>query len=157
MRLFTIALATLSIVFCASASIQAAARVTVRLTIDPSTTESKTHGQEEVLIDLLDNPAARSFASQLPLTLPFKDYAGAEKIATLPTRLSAKGSPAAKEFYDDAPVDFTYFVPWGNLAVFHKGFGGDGQLLALGRIRKGKSLLAKQAQDFTATLELVAR
>lgn len=136
-----ITLAALAILFALPA--RAESPVTVRLAI----------GQEEVLIDLLDNPAAKAFAGQLPLTLSFRDYAGEEKIATLPTRLSAKGSPTAREI----PVDFTYFMPWGNLAVFYNGVGNDGQLLALGRIRTGKAVLAGQRGDFTARLELVAR
>lgn len=147
MKILLPTLMVLTALVCVPAAVWAETPVTVRLSI----------GQEEVLIDLLDNPAAREFAVQLPLTLPFKDYAGEEKIATLPQRLNAKGSPNAREFSSHAPVDFTYFAPWGNLAVFYQGFGGDGQLLALGRIRTGKTILAQQSQDFTATLELVAR
>lgn len=118
--------------------------VMVRLTIESTATT-----QEAVLIELLDNPAAKAFAAQLPLTLPFRDYAGAEKIATLPQRLNPQGSPSGRE----TPVDFAYFAPWGNLAVYYTGLGDDGQILALGRIRTGKAVLAKQRKDFTATLE----
>lgn len=139
----SITLAMLVILFSASLPVRAEAPVTVRLII----------GQSEVLIDLLDNPAAKAFAAQLPLTLPFSDYAGEEKIATLPQRLSSKNSPSARE----TPVDFTYFTPWGNLAVFYNHVGDNGQLLALGRIRTGKSVLADQRNDFTARLELVVR
>lgn len=148
MKLYTITLAALVILTLASTAARAEAPVTVRLIIDQAG-----RGQEEVLIDLLDNPAAKAFAAQLPVTLPFRDYAGEEKIATLPTRLSAKGSPSAHEI----PVDFTYFSPWGNLAIFYNGVGTDGQLLALGRIRTGKALLTKQRDNFAATLERVER
>lgn len=147
MKFLTITLASLAILIFAPAVVRAEAPVTVRLTI----------GHEEVLIDLLDNPAAKAFAAQLPLTLPFKDYAGEEKIASLPKRLNASGSPTARDIFRESPADFTYFAPWGNLAVFYKGFGSDGQLIALGRIRTGKAILVKQRQDFTATLERVAR
>lgn len=148
MKLYTITLAALAILVFASSPAWAEAPVTVRLTI-----EHNTSGQEEVLIDLLDNPAAKAFAAQLPVTLPFRDYAGTEKIATLPKRLSGKGSPSGREM----AVDFTYFSPWGNLAIFYNGVGNDGQLLALGRIRTGKALLANQRDTFTATLERVER
>lgn len=141
MKLYAITLATLTLLAFTPTAVWAEAPVTVRLTI----------GQSEVLIDLLDNPAANAFAAQLPLTLAFSDYAGAEKIATLPTRLSVKGSPSAREI----PTDFTYFSPWGNLAVFYDGVGNDGQLLALGRIRTGKAVLAKQRENFTGRMELV--
>ena len=134
-------LAVLSLIMAVPAVARAEAPRTVRLGI----------GQQEVLIDLLDNPAARAFAAQLPLTLPFREYAGTEKIATLPTRLRVEDSPSGRE----TPVDFAYFVPWGNLAVYSKGLGDDSQILALGRIRTGKAILAQQHGDFTATLELV--
>lgn len=143
MKLYPFTLMVLAILFAASLPVRAEVPVTVRLVI----------GQEEVLIDLLDNPAAKAFAAQLPLTLPFRDYAGEEKIATLPTRLSANGSPSARE----VPVDFTYFTPWGNLAVFYNSVGDDRQLIALGRIRNGKAVLAEQHGDFVARLELVVR
>lgn len=152
MKLF-ITLTALAMLFGASLSVRAESPVTVRLIIEQEGIGQKGIGQEEVLIDLLDNPAAKAFAAQLPLTLPFRDYAGEEKIATLPTRLSAKGSPSAREM----PVDFTYFTPWGNLAVFYNHVGDDGQLLALGRIRSGKAVLAGQRGDFTARLERVER
>lgn len=143
MKFLLLTLMALTSLFCVPATARAEAPITVRLVIE----------QEEVLIDLLDNPAAMAFAAQLPLTLPFKDYAGEEKIATLPKNLNAQGSPTAREVYGEAPADFTYFRPWGNLAVFYRGFGDDGQLLALGRIRTGKAILTRQHQDFTATLE----
>lgn len=134
-------LAALALLMLVSAPGQAGTPMTVRFII----------GSDEMLIDLFDNPAAKAFAVQLPLTLPFKDYVGAEKIATLPQRLLSGGSPSASEI----PTDFTYYAPWGNLAIFYRGVGDDGQLLALGRIRTGKALLARQRGDFTATLELV--
>lgn len=121
--------------------VRAEGPVTIRLAI----------GQEVVLIDLLDNPAAKAFVAQLPLTLEFRDYAGAEKIAALPARLSVKGSPSGREI----PVDFAYYAPWGNLAVYYSGMGDDSQILSLGRIRTGKAALVKQRKNFTATLELL--
>lgn len=145
MRFLVLILTALGVLIFAPVAVRAETLVTVRLSI----------GHEEVLIDLLDNPAARAFAAQLPLTLPFTDYAGEEKIATLPMRLNGNGSPTAREVFREAPADFTYFSPWGNLAVFYEGFGGDDQLLALGRIRTGKDVLARQQQHFTATLERV--
>lgn len=108
-------------------------------------------GTDEVLIELLDNPAANALVAQLPLTLPFRDYAGTEKIATLPTRLQAAGTPSGRE----TPVDFAYFVPWGNLALFYNGLGDNSQILALGHIRAGKAVLARQQENFTARMELV--
>lgn len=108
-------------------------------------------GSREVIVTMLDNPASRDFMSLLPLTLEFSDYAKTEKIAYLPRKLSTKGSPTARE----AAGDFTYYAPWGNLAVFYQGAGSDGQLYVLGRIKSGKEKLAGMESGFTATIERV--
>lgn len=108
-------------------------------------------GQQEVTVEMLDNPASKDLLSLLPLTLEFSDYARAEKIAHLPRRLTTSGSSSPR----DAVGDFTYYTPWGNLAVFYKGFGSDSQLIVLGRIVSGKDVLASMAKNFTARIEMV--
>ncbi len=107
--------------------------------------------EQEVVIEMLDNPASRDFISLLPLTLEFGDFAGAEKIArNLPRRLDTSNSPTCQE----EKVDFTYYAPWGNLAVFYNSVGTDSQLYALGRIVSGKEHLAKMDANFTGTIEI---
>ena len=108
-------------------------------------------GSQEVIVGMLDSPASRDFMSLLPLTVEFSDYASTEKITYLPRKLNTKGSPTARE----APGDFTYFAPWGNLAVFYRGAGSDGQLYVLGRIQSGKEKLAAMNRNFTARIEKV--
>ncbi|GAB7216701.1 cyclophilin-like fold protein [Dickeya oryzae] len=55
----------------------------------------------------------------LPLTLKLEDYAGTEKIAYLPRKLTTQGAPAGI----DPDVGYlTYYAPWGNLAIFLSGF-----------------------------------
>ena len=105
--------------------------------------------QQEVVVVMFDNPASKDFIPLLPLSLEFRDFASAEKIATLPRRLNTAGAPTPHE----ATGDFTYYAPWGNLAVFYKGFGNDGQLYVLGRILSGKDALAKSGAPFTARIE----
>lgn len=80
---------------------------------------------------LEDSAAARDFAALLPLTLDLDDYASTEKIAQLPRKLSTAGAPAGI-----TPVigDITYYAPWGNLAIFYKGFGYSSGLVKLGHI-----------------------
>jgi hypothetical protein len=80
---------------------------------------------------LLDTPAARDFASQLPLTLSLKDYESTEKIADLPRKLAAEGAP---EGHDPSPGDIAYYAPWGNLAIYYRDFGYSRGLVQLGRI-----------------------
>lgn len=82
-------------------------------------------------VRLADSPSSRDFLVQLPLKLTLKDYAGTEKIADLPRKLTREGAPAAI-----TPIkgDVTFYAPWGNLAIFYE----DGQhspgLVHLGRI-----------------------
>jgi hypothetical protein len=87
-----------------------------------------------VTATLLDNEAARDFASLLPLTLTLKDYAAAEKISDLPKRLATRGVPAGM---DPTVGDVAYYSPWGNLAVFYKDSGYASGLVKLGRIDSG--------------------
>lgn len=85
-----------------------------------------------------DSPAARDFASLLPLTLTLEDYNSTEKIDYLPRRLSIEGAPAG---FDPSPGDLTYYAPWGNLAIFYKDFGYSRGLVKLGAIVSGGEAL----------------
>ena len=104
----------------------------------------------EVLVNLYDTQAGRELVAMLPLTLPFEDYARAEKIACLPRKLSSGAPPSTSP-----SGDFTYYAPWGNLAVFYKGFGQASGLYILGAIESGKETLAGMNRDFAATIELL--
>lgn len=77
------------------------------------------------------SPSARDFVEQLPLKLSLKDYAGTEKIADLPRKLTREGAPAAV-----TPVkgDVTFYAPWGNLAIFYRDGHHSPGLIRLGRI-----------------------
>lgn len=105
----------------------------------------------EMIVEMFDNSASRDFLSLLPLALEFGDYAGTEKIAYPPRRLDTSGMPSPH----DATGDFAYYAPWGNLAVFYKGFARDKGLYVLGRIESGKDKLAALSRSFTAKIEIV--
>ncbi|MDL2264182.1 hypothetical protein LJC31_05970 [Synergistaceae bacterium OttesenSCG-928-I11] len=104
----------------------------------------------EVLVNLYDSQATREFVAMLPLTLAFEDYARAEKIAYLPKKLSSEAPLSSSN-----QGDFTYYAPWGNLAVFYNGYGSDSRLYILGKIESGKGELANMNRNFTATLEVL--
>ncbi|MDR1709221.1 MAG: hypothetical protein LBS70_05825 [Candidatus Accumulibacter sp.] len=108
-------------------------------------------GGADAVVILFDNPASREFVAMLPMTLAFEDYAGEEKIATLPHRLASPGGAPS----ETPPGDFTYYAPWGNLAVFYKGFGRAAGLQILGRIESGKDRLAGMKGHFSARLEIL--
>jgi hypothetical protein len=91
-----------------------------------------------IMATLDDSPAARDFASLLPLTLTLEDYNSTEKISNLPRRLSIEGAPAG---IDPSPGDLTYYAPWGNLAIFYRDFGYSRGLVKLGAIVAGGEAL----------------
>ena len=104
---------------------------------------------EEVVILLYDSPVSRDFVSLLPLSVTFRDYAGEEKIADLPRKLTTQGGLSG----DEVEGDFAYYAPWGNMAAFYTGFGQGSGLHILGRIESGKEWLAGQKRDFSARIE----
>lgn len=106
---------------------------------------------EEVIVNMYDNPTSRGFMAMLPMTLSFEDYVGEEKISYLPRRLSTEPAPS-----NSVPTvgDFAYFSPWGNLAIFYKDTAtAENGLIVLGEIESGKEHLASKSDDFTMTIE----
>ena len=53
-----------------------------------------TFNNEEVIVNMYDNPTSRDFVGRLPLTLTFEDYAGTEKISYLEKKLSTENAPS---------------------------------------------------------------
>lgn len=109
--------------------------------------------EEELVVALNDSATVRDFVSLLPLTLDFKDYKEAEKIAYPERKLSMEGAPAGS---DPAPGDFTYYHPWGNFAIFYKDHGFAEGLVILGTIESGLEKLALVGEDFPIAIEPVA-
>ncbi|WP_311439566.1 cyclophilin-like fold protein [Mesobacillus foraminis] len=89
---------------------------------------------EEVVVNMLDNPTSRDFLSLLPLKLTIEDYAGTEKIFYPPDKLSTDEAPAGM---DPSFGDFTYYAPWGDMAIFYKDFRYSTGLIKLGEIESG--------------------
>ena len=101
---------------------------------------------------MYDTPTSKDFLSLLPLTLTFEDYAGTEKISYPSNKLSTKEAPSGM---DPTIGDFTYFAPWGNLAIFYKDFGYSNGLIKLGKIESGKENFENVHGDFTVHIEKV--
>ncbi|WP_440946022.1 cyclophilin-like fold protein [Methanosarcina sp. T3] len=106
----------------------------------------------EVIVKMYDNPTSRDFLTLLPLTVTFEDYAGTEKISLLERRLSTEDAPAGS---DPSVGDFTYYSPWGNLAIFYRDFGYSNGLIILGNIESGAEKLANIGSDFTVKIEKI--
>ncbi|MCT9852205.1 cyclophilin-like fold protein [Priestia megaterium] len=111
-----------------------------------------TFNKEEVFIRMYDNPTSRDFLERLPLTLTFEDYAGTEKISYPSNKLSTEEAPLG---IDPTVGDFTYYAPWGNLAIYYKDFGYSKGLIKLGKIESGVEKLQDINSDFTVTIEQV--
>jgi hypothetical protein len=109
-----------------------------------------TFNNEEVIVNMYDNPTSKDFLSLLPLTLTFEDYAGTEKISYPSNKLSTEEAPSG---IDPAIGDFTYYAPWGNLAIFYKDFGYSNGLIKLGKIESGIEKLENLNGDFTVIIE----
>lgn len=107
-------------------------------------------GDHTVTARLEDSSAARDFLAQLPLTMEFEDYHGIEKISYPPEKLATDDAPAG---FDPQKGSFTYFAPWGNLAIFYRDFGYSRSLVNLGMVTSGLEHLS-QAGSFTATIRL---
>lgn len=80
---------------------------------------------------LNESSAARDFAAMLPLTIELSDFHGTEKIADLPGRLRAEGSPDAAAA---KAGDIAYYAPWGNFALFYRDLPRSAGLVILGHI-----------------------
>jgi hypothetical protein len=82
--------------------------------------------------------------------LTFEEYAGTEKISNLPKRLSKDDAPSGSK---PSVGDFTYYSPWGNLAIFYRDFGFANGLIKLGKIDFDIEKLSSIKSNFTITIE----
>ncbi|WP_350299210.1 cyclophilin-like fold protein [Peribacillus frigoritolerans] len=111
-----------------------------------------TFNNEEVIVNMDDNQTSKDFLSLLPLTLTFEDYAGTEKISYPSNKLSTEGAPSG---IDPTAGDFTYYAPWGNLAIYYNDFRYSDGLIKLGKIESGVEKFQDINSDFTVTIEKV--
>jgi len=119
-------------------------------------------GEEHATATLYDNATARDFAALLPLSLTMNDYASIERVATLPRKLSTQGAPegmapvAGRTFRQPRPCaqgapegmapvagELTHYAPWGNLAIFIQSRSWSRNLLPLGKVEEGLSILSR--------------
>ncbi|WP_095058136.1 MULTISPECIES: cyclophilin-like fold protein [Pseudomonas] len=103
-----------------------------------------------VTATLDNNDSSIDFVKQLPMKLTLDDYASTEKISVLPKPLSTQGAPAG---FTPSVGDIAFYAPWGNLAIFHKGFKYSSGLIKLGKIDSGLEVLARPGSlEVTITL-----
>lgn len=108
-------------------------------------------GDEELAARLDDTPAARDFASMLPLTITLSDFHGIEKVGDLGRKLDSSGMPGS---YEPKAGDITQYAPWKNLAIFVAPFSDSRGLVRLGEFEGDFSAL-KQAGEIAVRIEAV--
>ena len=107
------------------------------------------NGNYQVEIDENSNNA--KLIAALPLTLTFEDYGSHERIAYLEGKLDIPVSVSCN------PVrgDFTYYVPWGNIAVFTKDFRTSQSLYRFGKLSEELlDAIANSGQE-TVTISVI--
>ena len=80
----------------------------------------------------------------------FEDFAKTEKISRLSKRLSTDGRTTD---YEANVWDVTYYVPWGNIAVFYENYEPSKDLIRMGRIVSGQEAMTR-SDSFSARIEL---
>ncbi|MER0284782.1 cyclophilin-like fold protein [Clostridioides difficile] len=109
-----------------------------------------TFDDKEAIAVLENNPTTQSLIVQLPITVSFDDFAGAEKIAYTPTELSQKEAPSG---YNPDIGDITCYGPWGNLAIYYKDQPYANGLIPMGYFESGLEELSNMEKGVRVTIE----
>ena len=112
-----------------------------------------TFAGNEIYGEILNTQSGKEFLSHLPASLKFEDYNSTEKISYLSKKLSAQGEP---EGFTPKKGDISYYVPWGNLAIFYRDFRYSRSLIKIGEL-KDIDKLANMQGDFEVRIEIVKK
>lgn len=112
-----------------------------------------TFAGNEIYGEILNTQSGKEFLSQLPASLKFEDYNSTEKISYLSKKLSAQGEP---EGFTPKKGDISYYVPWGNLAIFYRDFRYSRSLIKIGEL-KDIDKLANMQGYFEVRIEIVKK
>lgn len=107
-----------------------------------------TFNDQQAIAMLIDNPTTQSLLKQLPITIPFEDYARTEKIAYLSSRLTTQSDQG----HHPKKGDITYYTPWGNLAFFYQDVTASGSLIYMGKFISGLDEFSRQGAKFNVTI-----
>ena len=110
-----------------------------------------TFAGNEIYGEILNTRSGKEFLSQLPATLKFEDYNSTEKISYLQSKLSGDGEP---EGFTPKRGDISYYMPWGNLAIFYRDFRYSRSLIKIGTLNDIDKL-ANMRGSFEAKIEIV--
>lgn len=111
-----------------------------------------TFNDKEAIAVLENNPTTQSLLVQLPITVSFDDFAGAEKITYTPTELSKKEAPNG---YNPSIGDIACYAPWGNLAIYYKDQPYANGLIPMGHFESGLEELSNMGKEIRVTIEQI--
>lgn len=111
-----------------------------------------TFNDKEAIAVLENNPTTQSLLVQLPITVSFDDFAGAEKITYTPTELSKKEAP---DGYNPRIGDIACYAPWGNLAIYYKDQPYANGLIPMGHFESGLEELSNMGKEIRVTIEQI--
>jgi hypothetical protein len=97
-----------------------------------------------------DTAGARDLATQLPLTLSFRDHNRVEKTAPLPRALSLDGASGG---HDPVAGDIGYWAPDGDLVLYYADAPAFDGIVRIGAIDGDLRALERRRGDFEATVE----
>lgn len=105
-------------------------------------------------IESIDNTKDNAtFVASLPLSIQFENYGSTERIAYLDPKLDILDNVSC------TPIkgDLTYYVPWGNLAVFKKDFRHSNGLYYIGHLSEDLLDAIVNSGDSTVTIKLISK
>ncbi len=104
-------------------------------------------GENQVIYQLNDSPAADSLYEQLPLTAEVSDFSDNEKIFYPPSQLDTADSPLAQS----GAGTLAYYAPWGDVVMFYGDYSENPSLYELGQVVSGEELVSSMSGTVTIT------
>ena len=90
-------------------------------------------GENTVIYELNDSPAADSLYEQLPITTEVEDFSTNEKIFYPSQELDTSDSPVA----EGGAGTLAYYAPWGDVVMFYDNYSVNDSLFELGHAVSG--------------------
>ena len=106
----------------------------------------KANGNTTVF-ELNNSPAARDLYAQLPLSITVENYSDNEKIFYPPKKLNITDTPLAD---GGRAGTLAYYAPWGDVAMFYRGFSSAPGLYELGHVTSG----SENISEMTGTIQI---
>lgn len=106
---------------------------------------SVSDGNNTIIFELNDTPAARSLFDQLPLEIEVQNFSSSEKIFYPPERLDVSDTPRAS----GGRGVLAYYTPWSDVVMFYDSFNENNSLYELGYAIEGESKIENLSGNLT--------